>query len=171
MIRIAITGAPGVGKSTVCRNVLKQLKCTYGGMTSADIRVKGERVGFEIRDIATGKQGILAHKQGSGPRVGSYHVNLDDLNNIGVAAIKNAMSSELIVIDEIAPMEFKSPEFVRAVEEALNSSKNMLVVLHQKSSHPIAERIRRDFAVYTVTVENRASLVSEIAEKIIKAPQ
>ncbi len=170
MIRVAITGSPGTGKSTVCRNVLKQLTCTYGGMTSADIREKGERIGFEIRDIATGKQGILAHKQGSGPRVGSYHVNLDDLNNIGVAAIKNAMSSELIVIDEIAPMEFKSPEFIRAVEEALDSDKNMLVVLHQKSSHPVAERIRRKFAVYTVTLENRASLVSEIAEKIIKAP-
>ncbi|MCZ7398720.1 MAG: NTPase [Candidatus Methanoperedens sp.] len=169
MIRVAITGSPGVGKSTVCRNVLKQLTCTYGGMTSADIRVKGERVGFEIRDIATGKQGILANKEGSGPRVGSYHVNLDDLNNIGVAAIKNAMSSELIVIDEIAPMEFKSPEFIRAVEEALDSDKNMLVVLHQKSSHPIAVRMRREFAVYTVTPENRESLVSEIAGKI-KAP-
>jgi nucleoside-triphosphatase len=170
MIRIAITGGPGMGKSTVCRNVLKQLTCTHGGMTSADIRVKGERVGFEILDIATGKHGILAHKQGTGPQVGSYHVNLPDLNNIGVAAIKNAMSSELIVIDEIAPMEFKSPEFIRAVEEALGSDKNMLVVLHQKSSHPVAERIRREFEVYTVTPDNREKLVSEIADKV-KAPQ
>lgn len=171
MIRVAITGSPGTGKSTVCRNVLKHLTCTYGGMTSADIREKGERVGFEIRDIATGKQGILANKQGSGPRVGSYHVNLSDLNNIGVAAIKNAMGTELIVIDEIAPMEFKSPEFIRAVEEALDSDKNMLVVLHQKSSHPVAERIRREFAVYAVTLENREKLVSEITENIVKAPQ
>lgn len=171
MIRIAITGSPGVGKSTVCRNLLKQLACTYGGMTSADIRVKGERMGFEIRDIATGKQGMLAHKQGAGPRVGSYHVNIPDLNNIGVAAIRNAMSSELIVIDEIAPMEFKSPEFIRAVEDALDSDKNMLVVLHQKSAHPVAQRIRKEFVVYTVTPENRERLVLEIAEKIIKAPQ
>lgn len=171
MERIAITGNPGVGKSTVLRNVLKKLTCTYGGMTSADIRVKGERVGFEIRDVATGEQGILAHKQGSGPRVGRYHVNLEDLNNIGVVAIRNAMSLELIVIDEIAPMEFKSQEFVRAVEEALSSEKNMLVVLHQKSAHPLAGRIRKEFHVYTVTLENRESLVSEIAEKIIKATQ
>ncbi len=134
-------------------------------MVSADIRVKGERVGFEIRDIATGRQGILAHKEGSGPRVGSYHVNLADLNNIGVTAIRNALNSELVVIDEIAPMEFKSPEFIRAVEEALDSDKNMLVVLHQKSSHPLAERIRREFRVYTVTHENRERLVSEIAGK------
>ncbi len=166
MVRIAITGAPGSGKSTVCRNVLEQLTCTYGGMTSADIRVRGERVGFEIKDIATGKHGILAHKQGSGPRVGSYHVNLVDLNSIGVAAIRNAMNSDLIAIDEIAPMEFKSPEFVKAIEAALNSDKNMLVVLHQKSGHPVAERIRREFEVYTVTTENRVTLVKKIADEI-----
>ncbi len=170
MERIAITGSPGVGKSTVCRNVLERLKCTYGGMVSADIRVKGERVGFEIKDIATGKLGILAHRQGTGPRVGSYHVNIEDLNNIGVAAIRNALSSsELVVIDEIAPMEFKSPEFIKAVEKALDSGKNMLVVLHQKSTHPLAERIRKEFQVYTVTKENRETLVPEMANKINKS--
>ncbi len=89
MERVAITGSPGVGKSTVCRNVLEHLTCTSGGMVSADIRIKGERVGFEIKDIATGKLGILAHRQGTGPRVGSYHVNLEDLNSIGVTAIRN----------------------------------------------------------------------------------
>lgn len=170
MERIAITGSPGVGKSTVCRNVLKHLTCTYGGMVSADLRVKGERIGFEIKDIATGKQGILAHRQGTGPRVGSYHVNIEDLNSIGVTAIRNALnSSELIVIDEIAPMEFKSPEFIKAVEEALDSGKNMLVVLHQKSTHPLVQRIRREFQVYTVTKENRESLAPEIAGKINKS--
>ncbi len=168
MIRIAITGSPGVGKSTVCRNVLKRLTRTYGGMVSAELRVKGERVGFEIRDIATDKKGILAHKQGIGPSVGSYHVNLEDLNSIGVTAIKNAQSSELMVIDEIASMEFKSLEFIQAVKEALDSDKNMLVVLHQKSSHSIAERIRREFQVYTVTRENREMLVSEIADRLEK---
>lgn len=169
MIRIAITGAPGTGKSTVCCNVLKHLTCIYGGMTSADIREKGERMGFEIRDIASGKQGILAQRHGVGPRVGSYHVNLEDLNGTGVAAIRNSMKSELIEIDEIAPMEFKSPEFIRAVEEALDSGKNMLVVLHRKSSHPVAERIRREFIIFTVTPENRESLVLEIAKRINKS--
>ncbi len=141
MLRIAITGAPGSGKSTVCRNVLKHLTCTYGGMTSAEIREKGERVG-------------------------SYHVNIEDLNRIGVAAIKNAMSKDLIVIDEIAPMEFKSPLFIKAVGEALDSDKGMLVVLHRKSSHPVAERIRREFLVITVTPDSRDGVVLEVSERI-----
>lgn len=166
MIRIAITGNPGVGKSTVCQNVVKGLSCTYGGMVSAEIRGKGERAGFEIMDIATGKKGILANRKGTGPGVGRYHVNLGDLDNIGVAAIRNALDSELIIIDEIAPMEFMSGEFVAAVEEALDSEKSMLVVLHQKSNHPLAKRIRKEFQVFTVTQENRERLVSEIVEKL-----
>lgn len=169
MERIAITGRPGVGKSTVCRNVLKQVTAAFGGMVSADIRVKGERVGFEITDIATGRKGTLAHKEGAGPRVGSYHVNLADLNDIGVNAIKNARSLELIVIDEIAPMEFKSIQFIKAVEEVLDSEKNMLVVLHQKSSHPLAMRIRKEFRVYTVTQENRENIIKEIVDTINKS--
>ncbi|KPQ44806.1 MAG: putative NTPase [Candidatus Methanoperedens nitroreducens] len=76
------------------------------------------------------------------------------------------MNSGLIVIDEIAPMEFKSPEFIRIVEEAVCRDKNMLVVLHQKSSHPVAERIRKEFEVFTVTPENREVIVSTIAQKI-----
>jgi nucleoside-triphosphatase len=119
MFRIAIIGSPGTGKSTLCCKVLEKLTCTYGGMISADVRVKGERIGFEIRDITRGKQGILAHSKGSGPRVGKYHVNLEDLDNIGAEAIRNAISSRLIVIDEIAPMEFKSQKFIKAVQEAL----------------------------------------------------
>jgi len=70
------------------------------------------------------------------------------------------------VIDEIAPMEFKSPEFIKAVVEVLDSDKNMLVVLHQKSSHPVAERIRREFMVYTVTPDNREEVVFKISESI-----
>ncbi|VVB93508.1 NTPase [uncultured archaeon] len=101
--------------------------------------------------------------------MGSYHVNLGDLKTIGANAIKNAMNSELIAIDEIAPMEFKSPEFIRAVEEALGSDRNMLVVLHQKSNHPVAEKIRKEFLVYTVTPENRERLVSEIANILNKS--
>ena len=76
------------------------------------------------------------------------------------------MSTDLVVIDEIAPMEFKSPEFIKAVGEALDSDKSMLVVLHQKSSHPVAQRIRREFLVIMVTPENRKDVVKEVSERI-----
>jgi len=45
----------------------------------------------------------------------------------------------------------------------------MLVVLHQKSGHPVAQRIRREFLVYTVTPENRERVVLEVSERINKS--
>lgn len=161
-MKIAITGKPGIGKSTICKKVIESLDCKKGGMLCSDIRKNRKRIGFEIKDILTGKKGILAHVKGSGPKVGKYHVNLKDLNEIGVKAIENAINSDLIIIDEIAPMELKSKDFIRAVESAIDSEKSMLVVLHQTSRHKLAERIRLEFKVITVNEENRDGIANEI---------
>lgn len=63
-------------------------------------------------------------------------------------------------------MELSSRRFIAAVEKAIASDKNMLVVLHEWSSHPIARKVRRSFKVITVTKENRDSLVAEIAKAL-----
>ena len=54
---------------------------------------------------------------------------------------------------------------------ALNSEKNLLVVLHMKSNHPIAKKIRKEFDVFTLTLENREIIAAKIIEKITKAFQ
>ncbi|MEM2933382.1 MAG: NTPase [Methanocellales archaeon] len=167
MIRIAITGRPGIGKSTLCKKVISSISKKAGGMISGDIRVGRQRVGFEIVDIATGKKGILAHvNQKEGPIVGKYKVNLRDLNEVGVEAIKNALNCDLIVIDEIAPMELYSKDFLLAVETALQSNKSMLVTFHQRSTHPLIQRIRSTFEVYVLNEHNRDSLAREIAGRL-----
>jgi nucleoside-triphosphatase len=169
MIRIAITGRPGIGKSTLCKKVIATASKKAGGMISSDIRVGRERVGFEIIDVATGKRGILAHvNQKSGPEVGRYRVNLKDLNEVGVKAIKNALNLnfDLIVIDEIAPMELHSKDFISMVEAALQSNKSMLVTFHQRSFHSLIQKIRSSFEVYVLNEQNRDSLAVEIAERL-----
>ncbi len=168
--RVAITGQPGVGKTTVCKAVADRLGRSAGGMICSDITEgdsgdgdrRGRRAGFELLDLQTGAKGVLAHIRGDGPRVGKYHVNLPDLDRIGVSAILSAIGTDLIVIDEIAPMELMSQGFIRAVEEALASDTDMLVVLHQRSAHPLAERIRAEFDLITVTRDNRDVIADEI---------
>ena len=169
--RVAITGQPGVGKTTVCRAVVDRLGRSAGGMVCSDItegdggegNSRSRRVGFELLDLQTGVKGVLAHIRGDGPRVGKYHVNLHDLDRIGVSAILSAVGTDLIVIDEIAPMELTSQQFIRVVEVALASDTDMLVVLHQRSTHPLAERIRAEFDLITVTLDNRGVIADEIA--------
>ncbi len=167
MCRIAITGPPRIGKTTICRKVIESLGCRVGGMSTSEIR-DGDRIGFQITDLMTGATGTLAHVHASGPMIGKYHVNLTNLDNIGAKAIERALDAELIVIDEIGPMELKSGRFIKAVEMALNSDKPMLVTLHQRSRHSLAERIRSGFEVIEITRENRDTITNKIIEEICK---
>jgi len=167
---MAVTGKPGVGKSTLVMTVLDRLDCVVGGMLTKDVRVRGRRVGFELQDLRCGALGTLASLEGAGPRLGRYHVNLHDLEEIGAAAIEDAiLRADLVVIDEVGAMELLSSRFVEAVETALGSEKSMLVVVQAKSRHPLAMRIRDSFLMVTVTKDNRDELAGDIAEKIDSA--
>jgi nucleoside-triphosphatase len=165
--RIAVTGRPGVGKTTLIRRVVEQLPVSVGGMITQEIRKCGVRVGFAVIDIATGQEGILAHlHQQKGPKVGRYRVNLQDLEQIGIEAIKCATrASDLVVIDEIAPMELCSSAFLPTVEVALASEKALLISTHGRVDHPLIHRIRQELELFRVKVSNRDSLVETIAQR------
>mgnify|MGYP001317286785 FL=1 len=165
-LRIGVTGSPGVGKSTLVAKVTSGTKLRVGGVLARDRRYKDRRTGFELLDLSTGMVGILADESGDGPQLGKYRVHLDDLDLIGAQAVENALGCDLIVVDEVGPMELSSHRFVLAVEKAIASPKPMLVVLHQWSNHRLAKKIRGSFRVLTVTRENRDSLADEIAKAL-----
>jgi len=164
--RIAVTGSPGIGKSTLVAKVISGTKLRVGGVLARDRCYKDRRTGFELLDLSTGMVGILADEAGDGPQLGKYRVHLDDLDRIGAQAVENALGCDLIVVDEVGPMELSSHRFVLAVEKAIASPKPMLVVLHQWSNHRLAKKIRGSFRVLTVTRENRDSLVDEIVQAL-----
>jgi nucleoside-triphosphatase len=161
--RIAVTGSPGIGKSTLVAKVAASTGMQVGGVLARDKRYKDRRIGFELLDLASGGVGMLADETGSGPQLGKYRVHPEDLDGVGALAIENALKCELIVVDEVGPMELTSHRFVSAVEMAIASSRPMLLVLHEWSNHRLAKKIRSTFKVITVTQENRESLVDEIA--------
>ncbi len=165
-LRIAVTGSPGIGKSTLVQKVASGTKMKIGGVLARERRYKDRRAGFELLDLATGMVGVLADEAGDGPQLGKYRVHLDDLDRIGAQAVENALSCDLIVVDEVGPMELSSHRFVSAVEKAIASPKPMLVVLHQWSNHRLAKKIRGSFRVVTVSRENRDSLAEEIAQDL-----
>ncbi len=168
-----ITGRPGIGKSTVCRRVIELLRdrsLKIGGVICPEVRSNRVRIGFKIIDLMTGREGWLAHVNfNTGIRVGKYQVNLKDLNEIGVSAIKNAMkSADVIVIDEVGPMELKSSEFKKVVFEAFKSSKPVIAVVHWRLSSWIASSTKElNPRIYRVNMANRDRLHEEIFRNIM----
>jgi nucleoside-triphosphatase len=103
--------------------------------------------------------------------VSKYRVNVRDLDAVGVKAIREALlESEAVVIDEIGPMELFSQAFRRVVEDALNSGKLILGVIHHSARDPILEELKRrdDTYIKTVTLENRGSVHNILIENALQ---
>lgn len=173
---ILLTGNPGVGKTTVLLKVVEDLKargCKVGGMVSCEVRSCGTRVGFEVLDLSNGRRGWLAHvNQKSGPQVGRYRVNLADLDSVGAEAIVSAVeNSDIVVIDEIGPMELFSESFRKAVRKAVESRKPVLAVVHWKARDTLIDEVKRreDAETHVVTSENRESLHGVVVRKVVES--
>ena len=172
---LLLTGSPGVGKTTVLTkavSILKDKGCIVGGMISREAREGGVRVGFQIIDLSSQKRGWLAHvNQKTGPQVGKYRVNLEDLEIIGAQAISYAVENcDVVAIDEVGPMEMFSEKFKDATRKALESSKLVITVVHGKAKDKLINDAKnmKEAETYTVTTENRDKLSEIIAEKAIE---
>ena len=171
---LLLTGKPGIGKTTVIQRAVAELVgrgFKVGGMMTREVREKGTRIGFEVENLSTKHRGWLAHiNQPSGPRISKYRVNLKDLEEIGARAILNAVTqADIIVIDEIGPMELFSKAFRDSVMKALQSGKAVLGTIHYRARGSFIEDIRRrgDVEIIEVTYENRDRLPNLIIEKIV----
>jgi len=140
-----LTGSPGTGKTTVIRQAIARSKAKAGGFYTEEIRSGGTRQGFRIVTL-DGQDAILAHvdiDSHSRYRVSKYSVDIQNLDNVGVAAINQAIEeSDLIVIDEIGKMELFSPRFIEAVLKAIDSGKKIVGTI-MLSPHPFADDIKR----------------------------
>lgn len=166
MKNILLTGRPGIGKTSVIKEVIDTLKLNAGGFYTKELREGGMRKGFEIITL-NGKRGILAHVDcRSSYRVSKYGVNIKDLEEIVAPAIEEALrNKECIIIDEIGRMELYSPKFCSLVKKALNSGKRVLGTIQARHNEFLDSiRERKDTKVIEVTFENRKRIVKEIKE-------
>ncbi len=117
-----------------------------GGFYTREVRVAGQRTGFELVTLA-GETDLLATKSpgitfSTEAPFGKYRVNLAASDMLAVPSLYQAMTQgQVVVIDEIGPMELLSEKFYQTVKEILD-----LPVLAVGSvverSHPLADHIK-----------------------------
>jgi nucleoside-triphosphatase len=159
-----ISGKPGCGKTSLIKEILKELEIPARGFFTEEIRKGGERIGFKILTL-NGKEGILAEKGiKSSFKVSKYGVILKDLEEIGVKEIEEGLKeNSLIVIDEVGKMELFSLKFRNILLAALDSKNKILGTIMLKPN-PFCDQIkkRKDTKIFYLTREN----FQEIKEKI-----
>ena len=173
---VLVTGVPGVGKTTLVLKIAETVVAegyVVGGMITEEIRENGVRTGFEILDLLTGAKGLLAHVNvEDGHRVGKYKVDLKGLEGVGVTAIDNGLERQdvdLVVIDELGPMELSSKKFREAARKALTASKPSLGTVHFRLRKQISEILilKQIPLILELTHENRVEQIRTITEKIM----
>lgn len=163
-----LTGAPGSGKTTAIRRALDAARPDAGGFYTREIRVAGQRLGFEIVTL-DGQTGLLAHLDIPGsPRVGRYGVDLTALEDLGIESLQAAARrGGLVVVDEIGPMECLSAAFCHTIEAILDSSADVLGTIVERPA-PFPDRIkaRPDVTLLTLTPANREALAEQVAAQL-----
>lgn len=142
------------------------------GMYTEEIRVSGIRVGFRVTRIRTGESGVFAHVEFRGPhRIGRYGVDLKVLEDIGVRGImEGSDTSQVLIVDEVGPMELLSRNFVKAVENILTRIYPSILTVHYRASHPLLDRIRKVAGKRLITLneQNRDSVPYVISQEILR---
>ncbi|PCN50564.1 hypothetical protein B6U99_03775 [Candidatus Geothermarchaeota archaeon ex4572_27] len=175
MIKIMLTGYPGVGKTTCIMKINDYLKLrglTTGGFITVEEREGGKRVGFKIIDISNLKEGWLAHVSfKDGPSVGKYRVNVEAMERIGVAALDHALkNADVILVDEVGPMEMCSSKFREKLAEVMASDKPVVLTLHRSyvdKKLPELET-KHEVVLFQISQVNREAIPLVVSREILK---
>lgn len=173
-MRLLLTGSPGVGKTTVIRNILKAIPGVQcAGFYTEERRERGQRRGFKICTL-DGKEAVLATVSGvRGPRVGRYTVHVAEFEDLVLQRIDaDKTTADLFVIDEIGRMELESTKFRNALIELLARPCNLLGTVAKRGKGFLDQiKGRNDIELIEVTKENRDQLPSTIIERILSQVQ
>jgi nucleoside-triphosphatase len=171
---LLLTGRPGVGKTTVLRQVVAALGDRAGGFYTREVRspAGGRRTGFELVTLS-GQTALLATVDRAvalaRPRpFGRYRVDLDALDGVGVPALLDALAQgRTVVVDEIGPMEILSPCFQEAILKLLESDVPVIGTIVQRPQ-PFADRVKAHprARVWTVTAQNRDELAGRMLHEV-----
>jgi len=173
--KILITGPPRCGKSRLISKLIEyynnEKNYIIHGFLTPEIRERGDRIGFDIVDIYSGKISQLARVGDfkTKYKLGKYNVFIQEFNKY----IEDNLSLEektidLIVIDEIGKMELFSDKFQNFIKNIFSLKISILATIGLKLSHPLKTYLLNLPSVLLLNLNKRNSqLVFEKVTSLI----
>jgi nucleoside-triphosphatase THEP1 len=156
-VRLLVVGGPRSGKTSWCREYIdgqRKCGCSVGGVLSPAIEKQGQRTGFNVIDLLTGKEAPFARlarlkRFKAGEAVGDYTISRRGMS-FARRAIERAVESrcDWVVIDEVGPLELGGKGLMPSVELALASAMDVLIVVRSS----LKETLQRRFPQYEFVV-------------------
>ncbi len=156
---ILVTGRPGIGKTTLVRDVARQIPGA-GGFYTEEVREDGSRVGFDIVTLAGQRDVLSSIHRRLGPRVGKYVVSIEGIDGMAVPSVEGAIADgTMVVMDEIGKMELYSDRFKKVTLHALDSDVPVLATIMSRPE-PFCDMVksRNDIEIVEMTIGNRNGL-------------
>lgn len=122
---VVVTGPPGSGKTPVVTAAVDELVrrgLTVAGFVQPAIVNGSRKIGFRLRDVATGDEVPLAQRVATGSGSHGTSFEFDPAGfELAVRALARARDGSLLVIDELGPVELRGDGHWPAVRRAVAS--------------------------------------------------
>ncbi|MEJ2688462.1 MAG: NTPase [Deltaproteobacteria bacterium] len=162
---LLLTGAPGIGKTTVVKKVAAALSdFNICGFYTEEIRVNGVRKGFELATFQ-GERWIMARADlPSDHRVGKYGVDVTAIDAAVRIALAEQREADLLLIDEIGKMECLSDLFVQRVSSLLASDKRVVVATVAQAGGGFIAEVKKlpGVTLWQITMRNRDGIPAKV---------
>lgn len=164
---IVITGAIGVGKSSLVTAVLAEYGRPVYGVKTAPVDTDDRRQGFSLQALPDGPPQVMATPTGQEyPR---FNIHLDVFNVTGVKAL-TPQQPGVGLIDELGLFEREAKPYVDAVAHFAKQPGPRLIVVQQRALDFWSSRLPASVNPIIVTKQNRNTLVHEILNKLTSKP-
>jgi nucleoside-triphosphatase THEP1 len=170
MVRLLLTGNPGIGKTTIVRTTLTRLATVHcAGFYTEERRHQGRRIAFKIFTLS-GQEGTLAVVGREPPRIGRYTVQLEEFEGLVLPQMDSETNpADLYVIDEIGRMELLSQRFRTSLIDLLARPTNILATIAKRGKGFLEQlKGRNDIDLLEVTATNRDQLADTVTERVVR---
>jgi nucleoside-triphosphatase THEP1 len=131
---LIIEGPSGSGKTTWCMQLLERAKLrkvTVAGLLSPAVFMGNQKTGIELMNIQTGERRVLAtqgKRREDSPARGPWSFDPEVLN-WGNDVLRSIPPCQVVIIDEIGPLEFEQHIGLLTAFDLIDSRRDMLTCL------------------------------------------